>query len=74
LAFRNATPQVIAHKFAGKPIMVAIHGEPVAVTVSGGAAKLQPGETIEAAIERANQALRQAKSSGKNTVMIADVA
>jgi len=43
-------------------------GEPVPLTVSGGIASLRQDETAEAAFERADQALYQAKAAGKNRI------
>lgn len=46
-------------------------GQPVQVTVSGGLAMFDQGETAEAAFERADRALYQAKANGKNRIVSA---
>ena len=45
-------------------------GEPVPLTLSGGVACLQPGETAEVAFERADRAMYQAKAAGKNRIVM----
>lgn len=46
------------------------HGEPVAVTVSGGLSIFAFGDTPAAVFERADQAMYQAKQAGKNQVVV----
>ena len=43
----------------------------VKVTFSAGLTEFQPGETLEQAIERADQALYQAKARGRNCTKVA---
>ncbi|UCE32836.1 MAG: diguanylate cyclase, partial [Burkholderiales bacterium] len=42
--------------------------EGLAVTVSAGLAEYRPGETVEQLLERADQALYDAKRAGRNRV------
>lgn len=44
------------------------NGEPIAITVSVGVARLLPGDSAESALHRADQALYRAKSTGRNRV------
>ena len=43
----------------------------VFVTFSGGVTAWRPGETLEAALERADEALYEAKRNGKNRTCLA---
>jgi PleD family two-component response regulator len=43
----------------------------VFVTFSAGVTQFRPGETLEAALERADEALYEAKRRGKNRVVAA---
>jgi len=45
------------------------HPVPISISASFGVAQIQPGETIEQWIHRANQALYKAKEHGRNCVM-----
>lgn len=45
------------------------HNEPIPITVSGGSAVCVQGDTAEALFERADQAMYQAKRTGKNRVV-----
>jgi diguanylate cyclase len=47
-------------------------GKPVPLTLSGGVAAVHEGEAPDAAFERADQALYQAKREGKNRIILAD--
>ncbi|HKQ69727.1 MAG TPA: diguanylate cyclase [Polyangiaceae bacterium] len=49
-------------------------GEPIVTTVSIGAAQAMPGESIESLIDRADRAMYQAKSGGRNRVVISSEA
>lgn len=48
-------------------------GERLKVTASIGAAELQPGETFQQIVERANWAMKYAKAHGKNKAVPADM-
>ena len=52
-----------------KPTGVLSGGEKILITFSAGVAQLAPGETPEAAIERADRAMYLAKRAGKNRVL-----
>lgn len=45
--------------------------EPIAITVSVGVTRLQPGDSAESALHRADQALYRAKAAGRNRVDVA---
>jgi diguanylate cyclase len=45
-------------------------GREVFVTFSAGVTRFRPGETLEAALERADEALYEAKRTGKNRTCI----
>jgi diguanylate cyclase len=45
-------------------------GEPVPLTLSGGVTCLREGESADAAFERADQAMYQAKAAGKNRIVL----
>jgi len=47
-------------------------GEAVPITISCGVAQFREGDSIEAAFERADQALYRAKDSGRNCCVVAD--
>mgnify|MGYP001329984126 FL=1 len=50
--------------------MAIVHGtSTIHVTLSAGVVELQDGEAAEALINRADQALYEAKSRGRNTVL-----
>ena len=49
-------------------------GREVFVTFSAGVTTCRPGETLDAALERADEALYEAKRTGKNRTCIADAA
>ena len=52
------------------PIAVTAGGEDsVTVTVSGGVAELQPGDTLETLVDRADGALYRAKEAGRNRLL-----
>ena len=46
-----------------------VRGAPVAITISCGITELKPGDSAEAAFERADKALYRAKESGRNRVV-----
>ncbi|MDE2131537.1 MAG: diguanylate cyclase [Betaproteobacteria bacterium] len=48
------------------------NGEPLLITFSAGVAARLPGEVVEEAIERADQAMYKAKAAGKNRVVKAE--
>ena len=56
------------------PIPLPDGRPPISVTVSLGVALAEPGETIEAVIDRADKALYDAKAAGRNTVTVSDAA
>ncbi len=51
---------------------VQTNGEILGITVSGGVTKIKPGETIDDAIARADEALQTAKEGGKDKILNAD--
>lgn len=46
-------------------------GQPVPVTISGGFAEFQPGDTVDEVYQRADKALYRAKNSGRNKFLTA---
>lgn len=46
-------------------------GAPVPITASIGLAEYQPGDTLDALVDRADRAMYQAKSTGRNRVVLA---
>lgn len=62
--------QRLRDALAGQRLMAAPDGS--TVTFSAGLARFRPGETIEHAVERADFALYQAKSEGRNRSVISD--
>jgi len=63
----------LADKLRGAVSEAGLHskGEPVPLTVSGGVVCMTSGEEADAAFERADQAMYQAKGEGKNRVVLA---
>ena len=53
-------------------IEIESHKDPVPATVSIGVSEFRPGETIDQAVERADQALLLAKQTGRNKVTVLD--
>jgi len=45
--------------------------QPLQITISAGLTEFKPGDTLDSAFERADQALYAAKSSGRNTTQLA---
>ncbi len=56
---------------ARSPFVVRETGQAVSVTVSAGVAQAEPGETADTLLKRADEALYEAKASGRNQVVIA---
>jgi PleD family two-component response regulator len=54
---------------ARDPFPVPVSGDPVTVTVSAGITEGQPGDDVEDVVARADAALYEAKSSGRNQVI-----
>jgi diguanylate cyclase len=48
---------------------IQIRGNAIPVTISGGVSRWRPGEPIEAFLDRADQALYRAKTSGRNRIV-----
>ncbi len=65
----QATVTRLQHRLAQRPFMY--DDARIAVTFSAGVACWHPGETQESLLERADRAMYQAKSSGKNRVVAA---
>lgn len=61
----NVAERVRTHVAAGP---VSLHGIKVKVTISIGVAVIQPGDNVEEFIKRADKALYEAKSAGRNCV------
>ncbi len=55
---------------AEEPFKISIQEEPIAITVSIGAAILKENETPQECLERADQALYKAKHEGRNRVVV----
>jgi diguanylate cyclase len=49
---------------------ILIRGNSIPVTISGGVSRWRPGETIESFVDRADQALYRAKTSGRNRIVV----
>jgi diguanylate cyclase len=49
--------------------VIQIRGTAIPVTVSGGVSRWRPGEALEPFLDRADQALYRAKTSGRNRVL-----
>ncbi|HEX8231721.1 MAG TPA: PleD family two-component system response regulator [Caulobacteraceae bacterium] len=70
LADAERIAERIRRHVAGAPFRVAAVSEPLSVTISiGVAANSGPGDNPEALLKRADQALYEAKSSGRNRVI-----
>jgi diguanylate cyclase len=48
---------------------IRIKGEVIPVTLSAGVSRWRPGESLEEFLDRADQALYRAKTSGRNRVL-----
>jgi diguanylate cyclase (GGDEF)-like protein len=57
---------------AASQINLNHNGQPIAITVSGGLATIQPNEQVESLIQRADAALYAAKSGGRNCSFMHD--
>jgi diguanylate cyclase (GGDEF)-like protein len=55
---------------ASAPVLLEAGGSGVPVTISGGVAEVQGGDTIESLVRRADQALYKAKESGRNRLLM----
>ena len=68
------TARTVAERVMGAIRILEIHREglpePLRITVSMGIARLRPGETAGAWIERADRALYQAKNGGRDRIEV----
>ena len=55
---------------ASKPLVIGAENTSVPVTISGGVAEAQPGETPEALVKRADDGLYRAKETGRNRLLV----
>jgi len=63
-----ASAERIREAVARTPVPTDQSAEPIAITVSIGAATLAPGQSLDALLEEADRALYEAKRSGRNRV------
>jgi diguanylate cyclase len=65
--------QIAAEKLRGslEDCEFVFQGTPVSITMSGGLAQFQPGNTVDAVYQRADKALYRAKNSGRNQFLSA---
>jgi diguanylate cyclase len=49
---------------------IQIRGNSIPVTISGGVSRWRPGEAIESFVDRADQALYRAKTTGRNRIVV----
>ena len=73
LATARQLAENLVARVAAAPLVVNEHMR-LTLTLSVGAASLQPGETLDAAIARADTALYEAKRGGRNRVVLAEAA
>lgn len=58
-------------ELGGSPVCVNRQLFPLEITVSGGVAVLEPQDTAESLVARADSALYKAKESGRNKLLLA---
>jgi diguanylate cyclase (GGDEF)-like protein len=75
VAFWNASAQDIINKFYDRSLGRAavkfeteIDGKPIALTLSGGVTELRTDETLDKAVDRADELLYAAKETGKDRI------
>ena len=64
----------LRHSVAHEPFLIHTIGEHRAITISAGVAIARPGDTVDTLLQRADDALYQAKNSGRNKVVAQDTA
>jgi diguanylate cyclase (GGDEF)-like protein len=57
-------------QLASSPVLLEAGGSGVPVTISGGVAEVEGGDTIESLVRRADQALYKAKETGRNRLLM----
>jgi diguanylate cyclase (GGDEF)-like protein len=59
----------LRHAVAAEPFFIHTAGERRPITISAGVAVAQPGDTVDTLLQRADDALYQAKNAGRNRVI-----
>src|SRR6202035_1501642 len=62
----------LRNSVAGEPFLIHTVGERRPITISAGVAVARMGDTVDSLLRRADDALYQAKNSGRNRVVVQD--
>jgi len=57
---------------ANEPFFIHASGDRPSITISAGVTTAQPGDTVDTLLQRADDALYQAKNSGRNKIVVQD--